>query len=88
LPGTPSKRSRAGRRSASNSARRNPRTPRRKRACAWRNSERNSPWVLFSKPSRPEQDLTQAGLDYATAVAEFNKAQYALNKLAGTPEAR
>jgi outer membrane protein TolC len=31
-----------------------------------------------------EQDLTRARLDYVKAVAEFNKAQYALGKLTGT----
>jgi outer membrane protein TolC len=31
-----------------------------------------------------EQDLTRARLDYLKAVAEFNKAQYALSKLTGT----
>lgn len=35
-----------------------------------------------------EQDLTQARLDYANVVAEFNKAQYALNKLTEAPESR
>ncbi len=30
-----------------------------------------------------EQDLTRARLDYLTAVAEFNKSQYALNKVTG-----
>ena len=32
-----------------------------------------------------EQDLTRIRSDYLAAIAEFNKAQYALNKAIGTP---
>ena len=32
-----------------------------------------------------QQDLTQARSDYFTALAEYNKAQYALNKAVGGP---
>jgi outer membrane protein TolC len=35
-----------------------------------------------------QQDLTQARSDYFTALAEYDKAQYALNKAVGGPDAR
>jgi outer membrane protein TolC len=35
-----------------------------------------------------QQDLNQARSDYFTAIAEFNKAQYNLNKAVGGPQDR
>jgi len=35
-----------------------------------------------------QQDLTQARSEYFTALAEYNKAQYALNKAVGGPQAK
>jgi len=34
-----------------------------------------------------QQDLTQARSEYLTALAEYNKAQYGLNKAVGGPPA-
>jgi outer membrane protein TolC len=43
------------------------------------------PFFIVLENIQAQQDLTQARSEYLTALAEYNKAQYGLNKAVGGP---